>query len=116
MEAVASRDEVVFTADAAVDGNNAIAQDSSCMIAYSQGTFFRVVAFRNNTTAPAVGLSRVRQKSTKTTLRIIWYNILRSTCFLLHEPEKTKLSDNVAMLRLERTKPAVALPHCSEST
>ena len=57
------------------------------MLAHSQGTFCRVVHFGINTTAPAVGLSRVPQKTTKTTLRIIWYHML--VCWL-HEPEKQK--------------------------
>ena len=33
----------MFTADVAVDDHNEIAQDSSCMLAHSQGTFCRVV-------------------------------------------------------------------------
>ena len=61
----------MFAADVAVEDQNEIAQDSSCMLAHSQGTFSRVVDFRINTTAPAVGLSRVPQKTTKTTLHII---------------------------------------------
>ena len=57
------------------------------MLAHSQGTFCRVVHFGINTTAPAVGLSRVPPKTKKTTLRIIWYHML--VCWL-HEPEKPK--------------------------
>ena len=59
------------------------------MLAHSQGTFGRVVHFGMNTTAPAVGLSRVPQKRQK--LRyvpgIIWCHMLDSW---LHEPEKKK--------------------------
>ena len=50
------------------------------MLAHSQGTFCRVVHFRINTTAPAAGLSRVPQKTTKTTVRTIWYHMLVSCC------------------------------------
>ena len=46
------------------------------MLAHSQGTFCRVVPFGINTTAPAVGLSGVPQKTTRTTLRIVWYHML----------------------------------------
>ena len=35
----------MFTADVAVDDHNEIAQDSSCTIAHSQGTFYRVAYF-----------------------------------------------------------------------
>ena len=35
------------------------------MLAHSQGTFYTVVHLGINTTAPAVGLSRVPQKTTK---------------------------------------------------
>ena len=69
----------MFTADVAVDDHNEIAQDSSCMLELSQGTFCRVVDFWI-TTAPAIGLSRVPQKTTKTTLRIEWYHTLVSCC------------------------------------
>ena len=65
----------MFTADVAVEDHNEIAQDS-CMLAHSQGTFCRVVHFRINATAPAVSLSRVPPKTTKPTLRIIWYHML----------------------------------------
>ena len=54
------------------------------MLAHSQGTC-RVVHFGINTAAPAVGMSRVPQKTTKTTLRIMWYHML---VFWLHKPEK----------------------------
>ena len=53
----------MFTADVTVDDHNKIAQDSSCTLAHSQGTFCRVVDFRIGTTASAVGLSRVPQKN-----------------------------------------------------
>ena len=68
-EAVTPPDE--FTADVAVDDHNEIAQDSSCMLVHSQGTFCTGVDVRINTTAPAVGLSEVPQKTTKTTLLIM---------------------------------------------
>ena len=61
----------MFTADAAVEDLDEIAQDSPCMVADSQETFYMVVVFRKNTTAPAVGPSRVPQKTTKTTLHIL---------------------------------------------
>ena len=70
----------MLTADVAVKDQDEIAQVSSCMLAHSHGTFCRVVDFRINTTAPAVGLSRVPQKTTKTTLRIEWYHTLVSCC------------------------------------
>ena len=54
------------------------------MLAHSQGTFCRVVHFGMNNTAPAVGLSRVPQKTTKATLRIMWHHMI----VWLHEPEK----------------------------
>ena len=41
------------------------------MIAHSQGTFCSLAHFEINTTAPAVGLSRVPQKTTK--LRYVPY-------------------------------------------
>ena len=80
----------MFTADVAVEDQDEVAQDSSCMLAHSQGTFCSVVHFGINTTAPAVGLSRVPQKTTKATLRIIWYHIMLVSW--LHEPEKQKKS------------------------
>ena len=80
----------MFTADVAVDDHNEIAQDSSCMLELSQGTFCRVVDFWI-TTAPAIGLSRVPQKTTKTTLLIIWFHMLVSW---LHEPEETRKKRN----------------------
>ena len=55
------------------------------MLAHSQGTFCRVVHFGINPTAPAIGLSREPQKTTKTTLRILRYHMLVSW---LHELEK----------------------------
>ena len=67
--------------------NYEIALDSSCMLLHSQGSFCRVVHFGNNSTDPAVGLSRVLQKTTKTTLPIIWYHTLVSW---LHVPGKKK--------------------------
>ena len=79
----------MFTADVAVEHHGEIAQDSSCMLAHSQETFSRVVHFRINTAAPAVDLSRVPQKTTETTLRIVWYHMLVSW---LHKPEKKKKS------------------------
>ena len=54
------------------------------MLAHSQGTFCRVMHFRINTAAPAVRMSRVPHKTTKTTLRIKWYMLV----FWRHEPEK----------------------------
>ena len=72
----------MFTADVAVEDQDEIAQDTSCMLTHSQGTFCRVVGFWVDATAaaPAVGLTRVPQKTTKTTLRIIWYHMLLVSC------------------------------------
>ena len=75
----------MLTADVAVDDYNEIAQDSSRMLAHSQGTFCRVAHFRISTTACAVCLSRMAQKTTKITLH---YDMVPYACFLLHEPEK----------------------------
>ena len=77
----------MYTTDAAVEDHNEIAQASSCMLAHTQGTFCRLVDFRINTTAPAVGLSRVPQKTTIATVRIIWYHVLVSCCT---NPKKQK--------------------------
>ena len=77
----------MFTADVAVQVHHEIAQDSSCTLEHSQGTFGRVVHFRIGTTAPAVGLSRVPQKTKKTTLHTIWSHV-PCAGFLLHEAEK----------------------------
>ena len=78
---------VMFTADVAVDGHNEIAQDLSCMLEHSKGTFCRVVDFRIITTAPAVGLSRVPQISTR---NYVTYHMVLHACFWVHEPEKQK--------------------------
>ena len=70
----------MFTADVALEGQDEIAQDSSSTLAHSQGTFCRVVDFRINTSAPAVGLSFVPPKTTKTAVHIIWYHMQVSCC------------------------------------
>ena len=70
----------MFTADVAVEDDDEIAQDSSCMLAHSQGTFRRVVDFRISTTAPAVDLNRVPHKTSQTPLHIMWYHVLVSCC------------------------------------
>ena len=77
----------MLTADVAVDDYNEIAQDSSRMLAHSQGMFYIVVDFRIKTTAPAVGLNRVPKK---TGINYITYHMVPYACFLLHEPEKQK--------------------------
>ena len=81
------------------------------MLVHSQGTFTRVVHFRINTTAPAVGLSRAPQKRQKNTLRIIWTHI-RITQYMLvswlHQPEKTKKMSRVVLVRA-RTGAAVKI-------
>ena len=74
------------------------------MLVHSQGTFCRVVHVGINTAAPAVSLSRVPQKTTKTTLRIILYHMLGSW---LHEPEKTKTRKS--RLELVRARTAVKI-------
>ena len=56
---------------------------------------FAVVNFRISTTAPAVGLSRVPQKTTKTTLHIIWYRMLVSCCT---NPTKQKKTPRVVLV------------------
>ena len=55
----------MFTADVAVEDYDEIVQDSSCMLARSQGMLCRVVDVWIDTTrtAPAVGLTRVLQKN-----------------------------------------------------
>ena len=59
----------MFTADVAVED-----QDEIAMLAHSQGTFRKVVDFRiDTTTAPAVGLSRVPPKTTKSTCTLHIY-------------------------------------------
>ena len=72
------------------------------MLAHSQGTSCRVVHFGINTTAPAVGPSRLPQK---TTLRIIWYHMLVSW---LHEPEKQNKMPRLVLVRA-RTAVKIAL-------
>ena len=57
------------------------------MLAHSQLTFCRVVQFGINTTAPAVGLSRVPQKTTKTTRHTVPHNNIIPVRWQ-HEPEK----------------------------
>ena len=80
----------MFTADVAVNDRDKIAQDSSCMLAHSQGTFCRVMDFRKDNTAPAVGLSKVPKKRHLST-NVTYYPMVPYGClFLLHEPEKEK--------------------------
>ena len=104
------------------------------MLAHSQGTFCTVVDFGINTTAPAIGLSRVHQKTIQATLHVIClFLAARSrtlTCsysskiLLQHStgniesnPLEPHFQTSATMsLSLEGTKTAVALPHCSEST
>ena len=130
-------------AGVAVEENDEIAQDSSSMLVHSQGTFCWVAHFRISTTAPAVGLSRVPQKTTKTTLYIMWYHMLVSCCTNPKRKENTttrtrtcscskkklfgyttgKIKSNplephfetsaTMSQSLDGTKTAVALPHYS---
>ena len=88
----------MFTADVAVEDRDEIAQDSSCMLAHNQGTFCKGVGFRIDTTAPAVGLGRVRQKTTKTTLHInvILYHMLVSCCT---SPKKNEKLPRLVLVR-----------------
>ena len=65
-------------ADVAVEDQDEIAQDFSCMRAHSQGTFSTGVDFGIDTTAPTIGLSRVPQKNDKNHVK---YNVVR-TLFL----------------------------------
>ena len=80
----------MFTADVAVEDRDETAQDSSHMLAHSQGTFCRVADFRIDTTAPAVGLGIVpnkRQNYVTCHTRIIWYDMLG---FCLTNPKNQK--------------------------
>ena len=63
------------------------------MLAHSQGMFRRVADFRIDTTAPAVDLSRVPQKTTKN--YVVTYHVV---CFLLHKPEKLPRLKNSYLL------------------
>ena len=62
-----------------MDSSRDLSRAESHLLPY-QGTFCTAVDFRINITAPAVGLSRVPYKTTKTTLHIIWYHTLVSCC------------------------------------
>ena len=77
----------MFTADVAVEEQDEISQDPSCMLAHSQGTLCRVVHFRISTTAPAVGLSKVPPKNDK---NYVTYHTVPRAGILLNEPEKTR--------------------------
>ena len=92
----------MFTADVAVDGPNEIQQDSSRMLAHSQGTFRGVVDFRiNTTTAPEVGLSRAQKKTTKTTSRV--YHMVPhccSTCLFLDAQTRKKQKKRTTRTRI----------------
>jgi len=102
-----SHEAVVFTADVAVDVPNEIAQDFSDILAHSQGTFCWVVHFRNCcNTSNAVGLSRVPQKTTNTTLRIICYHLLALCCT---SPKKKKKTSRLARLVFVRARTAVKI-------
>ena len=68
----------MFTAHVAVEDQDEIAQDSAFVLTHSQGAFCRVVDFRIDNTTPAVGLSRVPQKTTQTALQIKRYHMLLS--------------------------------------
>ena len=57
------------------------------MLKHSQGTFCRVVRLGINTTAPAVGLSRVPQNTIKTTLT---YHMVPRACLLASTNQKKK--------------------------
>ena len=86
------------------------------MLAHSQGTFSGVVHFRTNTTAPAVGLSRVPRKTTKTTLLQVSYGTTWH-CMLvswLHEPEtKTHTQTRLVLVRA-RTAVKILLKYRKE--
>ena len=71
-----------------MEDQDEVAQDFSCMLAHNQVTFRRVVDFGIDTTAPTIGLSRVPKKTTKKTLRVIWYHMLVPCCT---NPKKEKL-------------------------
>ena len=80
----------MFTADVAVEDHDEIAQDSTYMLAHSQGTFCGVVHFQINTTAPKFGLSRV-PKNDINFVTYFKYHMVPYACFLLHEPEKNNI-------------------------
>ena len=94
----------MLTANVAVEDQDEIAQDSSCMLAHSQGTFCRAVDFRIKTTAPAVGLSRVPQTTTKTTLHIIWCHMLVLAARTRKKKNKKKKHDSYSHLLVEQYK------------
>ena len=87
-EAVAPPDYAMYTANVAVDDRNEIAQNSSCMLVHSQGTFCSVVHFRINTTAPAVGLRRVPQKTTK---HYVTYHMVPHACCCTNPKKQNKI-------------------------
>ena len=91
-------DYAMFTAYVAVEDQDEIAQDSSCMLAHSQGKFCRVVHFRINTTAPAVGLSRVPQKRQK--LRYLSYGT--GCLFLAARTRETHTHDTYSYLLVQQ--------------
>ena len=65
----------MFKADVAVEDQDEIAQDSSCMLAHSQGKFRRVVDFRIDTTASAVGLSTPKNDTNYVAHLIVPYRL-----------------------------------------
>ena len=77
----------MFTADVALEGQDEIAQDPSSALGNSQRNICRVVDCRINTSAPAVGLSFVLPKTTKTTVNIVWYHMQVSCCTNLKNAE-----------------------------
>ena len=83
----------MLTADLAVQDHDEIAQNS-CMLAHSQGTLRRVVDFRIDATAPADGLSRVSQKTTKS---YVTYQMVPYACLLL-QPEKIRKNPRVVLV------------------
>ena len=69
-----------------MEDRDEIAQDLSCMLAHSQGTFSRVADFGIDIAAPTIGLSRVSTKTTKN------YSKLHIICLFVavHTPKKKK--------------------------
>ena len=101
----------MFKANVAVEDQDEIVHDSSCILAHSQGTFCRVVDFRINTTAPAVDLCRVHLKTGKTTLHIKWNHMLVSCSTNL---KHTNAHDSYSYL-LRRTAVKLLLRHNTEN-
>ena len=99
-------------ADVAVEDQDEIAQDFSCMRAHSQGTFSTGVDFGIDTTAPTIGLSRVPQKNDKNHVK---YNVVRTLFLFL--AARTRKNEKIHRLVLvpSRTAVKILLRHTSST-